>query len=83
MASQSPLPAAPAAEIKVEENAIPERNATELASGTPAPGTPAPAGLTKQDYEVMSKLLVRLVDFKDKEYSCHPPAPAYSQLTSL
>ena len=66
MASQSPPPAAPVAEIKVEENAIPERSATDP-SGTPAPGTPASAGLTKQDYEVMSRLLVRLVDFKDKE----------------
>jgi len=75
MASQSPPPPAPSAEIKVEETAVLESNATEPASGTPAPGTPTPAGLTKQDYEVMSKLVVRLIEFKDDEYISHPLIP--------
>jgi hypothetical protein len=72
MASQSPPPPAPAAEIKVEETAVPESNATEPTSG---PGTPAPAGLTKQDYEVMSKLVIRLIEFKDDKYISHPLIP--------
>ena len=75
MESQSPAPNAPPVEVKQEvkqeEAAATENNATT--SSSPAPASGAPQGLTKKELDVMSNIIHRISNYRDKEYVPVPP----------
>lgn len=70
MASQSPAPNAPPIEVKQEvkqeEAVATEDNATT--SSSPAPAAGAPQGLSKKELDVMSNIIHRISNYRDKEY---------------
>jgi chromatin structure-remodeling complex subunit RSC1/2 len=66
MSSQDPADPAPPAEIKEEDPAAPKPIATDAPT---APTTPPAAGLTKKDYEAMSKIVKYLTEYKNEEYA--------------
>ncbi|KAF8866168.1 Bromodomain-containing protein [Acephala macrosclerotiorum] len=69
MASQSPAPNAPPVEVKQEvkqeEVAATENNATT--SSSPAPAAGAPQGLSKKELDLMSNIIHRISNYRDKD----------------
>jgi chromatin structure-remodeling complex subunit RSC1/2 len=70
MSSQTPDPSAPLAEIKEEENTGADGDATTTTPVANQPTSKYVSGttLTKKDFEVMTGILHRLTNYRDKEY---------------
>lgn len=70
MSSAEPVPDSTTIEVKDEENAGGEANATvTVAADDPAPTpTPTPKNLSKQELERLEGIVKRLSDYRDEEY---------------
>lgn len=65
---------APPAEIKEEDAATAQPVTIDVLSSAPTATAPLPtAGLTKKDYEVMSRIVKYLTEYKDEEYVISQP----------
>ena len=70
MSSQEAVEPAPPNEAKANESPAPKTDAPEPegSASTPTPATPSTANLTKRDYEVMSRVVKFLTEYKNEEY---------------
>jgi hypothetical protein len=72
MSSQSPALPAPMADIKSEDNASAEVDATSKETDPPISNYVSGTTLKKKDFDVMTNIIHRIINYRDKEYVLRP-----------